>query len=382
MIDYTAFDFNDIRPFRDHEVPEVIERVLKNRNFEQLIAFVYPDTPKEQVFRMMRSCRTIFDFQKNISRTAVKTVVHRSSDQLTWSGFENISRDKGHLFISNHRDIILDSAILNICLIDEQIPTTETAIGSNLLGSELAADLSKLNKNFIVKRNVPQKELYSSSLKLSAYIHHAIKERQSSVWLAQREGRTKDGLDLTQPGLLKMLTIGYEGAYADCFESLRILPMCISYEFDPCDFLKVKELKRMRQNETYTKGKHEDLQSMMTGALGRKGRIHLQIAPHFDDEIETLRGEQNKNEKIRILAQIIDRKIHSNYKLWPGNYVAHDLLYPDRRIPNKYTAAEKEKFEKYISGQLDQIENADETDKDILLHMYANPVISFERSES
>lgn len=379
MTDYSSFDFTDIRPFQDHEVPAVIERVLKNRNFEQLIEFVYPDTSKDQVFRMMRSCRSIFDFQKNISRTAVKAVLNRSCDELTWAGFEHISPNKGHLFISNHRDIILDSAILNICLIDEQIPNTETAIGSNLLNSELASDLSKLNRNFIVKRNVPQKELYANSLKLSAYIHSAIKERNTSVWLAQKEGRTKDGLDLTQPGLLKMLTIGYEGAYADCFRSLNLLPMSISYEFDPCDYLKVKEIRMLRENESYQKGKHEDLQSMMTGALGYKGRIHLQIAPPFNDEIEKLRGEQNKNEKIKMLAQIVDSKIHNHYRLWPSNYVAYDLLFEGDTMQAKYPASEKERFLEYISGQLKRIDNADETDREILLRMYANPVLSFEQ---
>lgn len=374
----THFDFSDIRPYQNHEVPEVIERVLKNRKFEKLIAFVYPDTSKEQIFRMMRSCQTVYDFQKNISRTAVKAVLSRSSDKLTWSGFENISRDKGHLFISNHRDIVLDSAILNICLLDEGIDTTETAIGSNLLSTSLAEDLSKLNRNFIVKRNIPQKELYSNSLKLSSYIHQTIQEK-TSVWLAQKEGRTKDGLDLTQAGLLKMLTISFDGPYADCFQALNILPMSISYEFDPCDYLKAKEIKHLRENDSYQKSKHEDLQSMMTGALGYKGRIHLQIGRSFNEEIEILRGEQNKNEKIRLLAKIIDQKIHNNYHLWPSNYVAFDLLHPGDTMSEKYSPEDRKRFEKYIEEQLARIERSDELDRDILLHMYANPVLSFEQ---
>lgn len=376
---FNDFDFSDIRPYRDEEVPGVIERILQNRNFEKLISLVYPETPVEQVFRMMRSCETIFDFQKNISRTAVKAVLKQSCDELTWSGFEHISRSKGHLFISNHRDIILDSAILNICLIDEQINSTETAIGSNLLTSSLARDLSKLNRNFIVKRNIPQKELYYNSKKLSSYIHQTIKERHTSVWLAQKEGRTKDGLDLTQPGLLKMLTISCEDAYADCFSSLNMLPMSISYEFDPCDFLKAKEIKHLRKNNAYEKSKNEDLQSMMTGALGYKGRIHLQIGASFNDEIETLRGEQNKNEKIRMLANIVDQKIHNYYRLWPSNYVAHDLLFESDQMTRHYSKEDRERFESYLSEQLKRIEGADSDDRDIMLHMYANPVLSFEK---
>lgn len=375
----TDFNYSDIRPYRDDEVPEVIDRVLKDRNFEKLIDFVYPNTPKEQVFRMMRTCRTIFDFQKNISRNAVKAVLKRSCDGLTLAGFEYISREQGHLFVSNHRDIILDSAILNISLIDEGIESTETAIGSNLLTSDLARDLSKLNKNFIVKRNVPRKELYSNSLKLSSYIHQSIKEQRTSVWLAQKEGRTKDGLDLTQPGLLKMLTISCDEAYADCFSSLNMLPMSISYEYDPCDYLKAKEIRHLRLNNSYEKSKHEDLQSMMTGALGYKGRIHLEIGKSFNNEIETLRGEQNKNEKIRILAQILDKKIHNLYRLWPSNYVAHAMLYPGDSNKQNYTSSEWDRFEEYLEGQLARIEGADIEHRDILLHMYANPVLRFEQ---
>ncbi len=373
------FDFNDLRPYRDDEVPAVIERVLQNKKFNKLIAFVYPDTSREQVFRMMRNCRTIYDFQKNISRTAVKAVLSRSADRLTWSGFENISRDKGHLFISNHRDIVLDSAILNICLLDEGIQTTETAIGSNLLTTSIAEDLSKLNRNFIVKRNVPQKELYNNSLKLSSYIHHTVREKNTSVWLAQKEGRTKDGLDLTQPGLLKMLTISYDGAYADCFSALNLLPMAISYEFDPCDFLKAMEIKHLRTNDSYQKSKHEDLQSMMTGALGYKGRIHLQIGRPIFEELEEIRCERNKNEKIRLLGKIIDQKIHNNYRLWPTNYVAHDLLYSNNKMSDKYSTEDRERFESYLDKQLGRMEGANATDREILLNMYANPVLSFEQ---
>lgn len=374
-----SFDYSDIRPYRDEEVPAVIERVLQNKSFVKLVKFVYPETPVEQVFRMMRSCKSIYDFQKNISRTAVKAVLKRSADAFTFSGFEHISKEKGHLFISNHRDIVLDSAILNITLIDELLESTETAIGSNLLTSQLARDLSKLNKNFVVKRNIPTKELYHSSLKLSHYIHHTITEKRSPVWLAQKEGRTKDGLDLTQPGVLKMLTIGYDGAYADCFQSLNILPMSISYEYDPCDFLKANEIHQLRVHNKYEKSKNEDLQSMMTGALGYKGRIHLQIGASIHEEIEQLRDEKNKNEKIHMLARIIDKRIHHGYKLWPSNYVAHDLMYLGGQMEKHYTPKDRERFEDYLEGQMAKIENAQPVHRDIILQMYANPVLNFER---
>jgi hypothetical protein len=370
----TDADFDHIRPFRDTEVPGAIEEVLRNKSFEKLVQFIYPDTDKAQVYRMMRTCETIYDFQRNISRTAVKAVLKRSADKLTYSGFEHISQDVGHLFISNHRDIILDSAILNICLIDESISSTETAIGSNLLSSSLAYNLSRLNRNFIVQRNVPQKEMYQNSLTLSGYIHDTIDRRKTSIWLAQREGRTKDGIDKTATGLLKMLTIGYEGAYADCFHSLNLLPMSISYEYDPCDFLKTRELKQIKLHGSYQKEKNEDLQSMMTGALGYKGRIHLQVGAPFDDQIEFLRSERNKNEKIRMLAEIVDECIYMNYRLWPSNYVASDVLNDSRQWVDYYTSEDEARFKEYLDGQLAKIPHADETDRRIMLGIYANPV--------
>lgn len=379
MIEIDELNFDDIRPYRDDEVPAVIERVLKNEHFYKVVELAYPKMPLEKVQQMMRNCKTVYDFQKNISAKAVWEVLKKTSDELTWGGFENISKVKAHLFISNHRDIILDSAILNICLIKEGVRSTETAIGSNLLSSHLATDLSKLNKNFVVNRNLAKKDLFLSSFKLSAYIHRAIKENKSSVWLAQKEGRTKDGLDLTQPGLLKMLTISSDSAYADCFQTLNILPMAISYEFDPCDYLKAIEIKSLRENQSYEKKPGEDLQSMLTGVMGFKGRIHMQIGASFNDEIEQLRTEQNKNEKIKILSRILDHKIHNNYRLWPGNYVAHHLLYGNGTYNAKYNAEERIKFEQYIEQQLNKIPNSDAVHREILLGIYANPVLSFEQ---
>jgi len=379
MIEIDNLNFDDIRPYRDDEVPAVIERVLKNEHFYKVVELAYPQMPLEKVQLMMRSCKTVYDFQCNISAKAVWEVLKKTSAELTWGGFENISKDKAHLFISNHRDIILDSAILNVCLIKEGVPSTETAIGSNLLSSDLATDLSKLNKNFVVNRNLAKKDLFLSSYKLSAYIHRAIKENKSSVWLAQKEGRTKDGLDLTQPGLLKMLTISSDSAYADCFQSLNILPMAISYEYDPCDYLKAIEIKTLRENRIYEKKPGEDLQSMLTGVMGFKGRIHMQIGASFNDEIEQLRTEQNKNEKIKILTRILDDKIHNNYRLWPGNYIAHHLLYGNGAYSEKYSPEEQIKFEQYIDQQLNKIPSYDALHREILLGIYANPVLSFEQ---
>jgi hypothetical protein len=379
MIEIGELNFDDIRPYQDDEVPAVIERVLKNEHFYKVVELAYPGMTVDTIQQMMRSCKTVYDFQKNISAKAVWEVLKKTSDELSYGGFENISREHAHLFISNHRDIILDSAILNICLIKEDVPSTETAIGSNLLSSELATDLSKLNKNFVVNRNLAKKDLFLSSYKLSAYIHRAIKDNKNSVWLAQKEGRTKDGLDLTQPGLLKMLTISNESSYADCFQSLNILPMAISYEYDPCDYLKTNEIKILRENQIYEKKPGEDLQSMYTGVIGFKGRIHMQIGAPFNEEIELIRTEQNKNEKIKILTRILDHKIHNNYKLWPGNYIAHHLLYGNGTYSTKYTSEDKTKFELYIEKQLSKIPNCDAVHREILLGIYANPVLSFEQ---
>ncbi|HKK40375.1 MAG TPA: 1-acyl-sn-glycerol-3-phosphate acyltransferase [Cryomorphaceae bacterium] len=368
--------FEDIRPYRDAEVPEVISRILRDKGFTNLLRYVYPDTPLEPIKERVASVKTIADFQAKVAHPAMRKLVNETTDSITVSGLENILTDGSHLFISNHRDIILDSAILNIMLFEAGLGTFETAIGSNLLEEELVRDLTKMNKNFTVKRNATAREFYENSVNLSQYIHHTICERNTNVWIAQREGRTKDGMDKTQPGLLKMLSINCEKPLSQCFRELNITPVAISYEYDPCDVLKIPELKALAQEKKYEKQKGEDYNSILTGLTGYKGRIHLSIGKPLNEELNQLIDFSSPNDKLKELGEIIDQKVYGQYKLWPTNHIAFDLLEGVTDSSN-YTKEEKAAFMSRMERQLALLDLNSEEDRYFLLNMYANPVKNF-----
>ena len=368
--------FEDIRPYRDEEVPEVISRILRDKGFTNLLNYVYRDESLEPIKARVASVKTIDDFQAKVAYPAMRKVVNETTDSISVSGLENIKTDGAHLFISNHRDIILDSAILNIMLYEAGLGTFETAIGSNLLEEELVRDLTKMNKNFTVKRNATAREFYENSVNLSQYIHHTICERHTNVWIAQREGRTKDGMDKTQPGLLKMLSINCEKPLSQCFRELNITPVAISYEYDPCDVLKIPELKALAQEKKYEKQRGEDYNSILTGLTGYKGRIHLSIGKPLNEELNQLVDFTSPNDKLKELGEIIDQKVYGQYKLWPTNLIAFDLLEGVADSPN-YTKEEKAAFISRMEKQLAILELDSEEDRYFLLNMYANPVKNF-----
>jgi len=368
--------FEEIRPYRDAEVPEVISRILRDKGFTNLLRYVYPDTPLEPIKERVASVKTIADFQAKVAHPAMRKLVNETTDSITVSGLENILTDGSHLFISNHRDIILDSAILNIMLFEAGLGTFETAIGSNLLEEELVRDLTKMNKNFTVKRNATAREFYENSVNLSQYIHHTICERNTNVWIAQREGRTKDGMDKTQPGLLKMLSINCEKPLSQCFRELNITPVAISYEYDPCDVLKIPELKALAQEKKYEKQKGEDYNSILTGLTGYKGRIHLSVGKPLNEELNQLVDFTSPNDKLKELGEIIDQRVYGQYKLWPTNHIAFDLLNGVTASPN-YSDKEKAAFMTRMEKQLKILGLNSEEDRYFLLNMYANPVKNF-----
>jgi 1-acyl-sn-glycerol-3-phosphate acyltransferase len=368
--------FEDIRPYRDEEVPKVISRILKDKSFENLLRYVYPDEPLEPIQARVKSVSSIADFQAKVAYPAMRKLVNETTDNITVSGLENIQREGAHLFISNHRDIILDSAILNILLYEAGLGTFETAIGSNLLEEELVRDLTKLNKNFTVKRNTGAREFYENSVNLSNYIYHSITKRSESVWIAQREGRTKDGIDKTQPGLLKMLSINCEKPLRQCFRDLNITPVAISYEYDPCDVLKIPELKALSREEKYTKKPGEDYHSILTGLTGYKGRVHLSIGKPLRDELTCLKDFESPNDKLKELGEMIDRRVYGQYKLWPTNHIAFDLL-EGETTPTHYTDEQKAAFISRMEDQLKSMGLTTEEDRYFLLNMYANPVKNF-----
>ncbi|MCZ4409862.1 1-acyl-sn-glycerol-3-phosphate acyltransferase [Cryomorphaceae bacterium 1068] len=368
--------FEDIRPYRDEEVPEVISRILRDKSFTNLLRYVYPDEPLEPIKERVASVRTIADFQAKVAYPAMRKLVNETTDSISVSGLENIKSKGAHLFISNHRDIILDSAILNIMLYEAGLGTFETAIGSNLLEEELVRDLTKMNKNFTVKRNTTAREFYENSVNLSNYIHHSICERDTNVWIAQREGRTKDGIDKTQPGLLKMLSINCEKPLSQCFRELNITPVAISYEYDPCDVLKIPELKALAAEKKYEKQQGEDYNSILTGLTGYKGRIHLSIGKPLGEELNHLIDFTSPNDKLKELGEIIDQKVYGQYKLWPTNYIAFDLLQGNSNSPH-YTEEQKGAFMSRMEKQLEILGLNSKEDRYFLLNMYANPVKNF-----
>jgi hypothetical protein len=368
--------FEDIRPYRDEEVPEVIGRILRDKSFTNLLRYVYPDENLDPIKERVASVKTIADFQAKVAYPAMRKLVNETTDSITVSGLENIKSDGAHLFISNHRDIILDSAILNIILYEAGLGTFETAIGSNLLEEELVRDLTKMNKNFTVKRNATAREFYENSVNLSKYIHHSICQRDTNVWIAQREGRTKDGMDKTQPGLLKMLSINCEKPLSMCFRELNITPVAISYEYDPCDVLKIPELKALAEEKKYEKQQGEDYNSILTGLTGYKGRIHLSIGKPLNEELNHLVDFTSPNDKLKELGEIIDQRVYGQYKLWPTNHIAFDLLEGISSSSN-YTQDQKAAFMTRMEKQLEILGLTAEGDRYFLLNMYANPVKNF-----
>lgn len=367
-------EFNDIRPYHDSEVSAVMDRLAANPTFTEVMQYVFPEMTAADVQAMVKKVNTVDEFQKEIAHPSMRKLIDSTSTSVSVSGLENLDKDRSYLFISNHRDIILDSALLNIFLLENGFRTTQTAIGSNLLTSPLVTDLTKLNKNFLVIRNAGGREFYENSLRLSNYISTNIKDNLSSIWIAQREGRTKDGLDKTQPGLLKMLSISCDDPLRHCFRDLHVTPIAISYEHDPCDVLKIPELKAVSREEKYEKSPDEDFRSILTGLTGHKGRVQLNIGKTLDTELEALSAYPGLNDKLRVLGEIIDQQIFQLYKLWPTNHMAYDLLQGDESYREEHDGMKLNAFKSDAKARLRKAGLNTEEDYEWLLKMYANPV--------
>lgn len=367
--------FDAIRPFYDAEVNAALQAVSNHPMMKALMNFAYPQVEEEVWKEQLRRTHSIRDFQINFAYQAVKKVLEKSSDGLTTSGFENLEPNTSYLFISNHRDIILDTSILNVCLFDHGLVMTASAIGDNLVKKDFLKTLSKLNRNFVVQRGLPPRELLESSKLMSEYIAQLLLRENRSVWIAQREGRTKDGNDATHSGVLKMLAMGSdENNVMHYFKKIKIVPVSISYEYDPTDALKMPQLMAEANEEIYIKEKNEDFITLLSGIIGQKKRIHLHVGKILDQEIDQICADNdNTNKQIQALAQVIDDSILQSYKLWPTNYIAYDLLYQTNSYANQYTEAEKSLFERRLEMRID-VNN--EMMRESFLAMYANPVIN------
>lgn len=371
-------NFEDIRPLNDNEVQDAIEQLLANDEFRRAIRYIKPNIDWVQFAERMHSCKTKAEFKSTLSYDAVSTVIKMTTFSLTLSGRSRLPKDKkACTFISNHRDIVLDASFLNILLFEAGYGMTQVAMGDNLLIRPWIETFVKLNNSFIVKRGVSIRQMLEVSRTLSAYINHTIKDTKDSIWIAQREGRAKDSNDRTQPSVLKMLAMSGDKNTLKALMDLNIVPVSISYEYDPCDYLKAKEFQLKRDNPDYQKTKEDDMLNMETGILSNKGRVHFSIAGPINPKLETLDAQMDKNELFATVASIIDKEIYKHYRFYPCNYVAYDLLTGSRRFSHLYGLKEKKAFETYLQGQLDKIviPNKDEAFlRNKILEMYVNPL--------
>ena len=378
----TPSEFDDIRPFDSEELPEVYNRLLANEQFRQVLNYLYPNVPIDAISQKMHQCKTILEFQKAFAYTFLQELIDKAS---TGCDMESsaIDNTRQYTFVSNHRDIVLDSAFLSKLLIDNGFATTcEIAIGDNLLSLPWVRDLARLNKSFIVKRGLAPRELMQASVKMARYMIFALTEKHENLWIAQREGRAKDSNDLTQKSILKMFALGAEGTLLERLQQFHVVPLSISYEYDPCDYLKAAEMQAKRDNANWKKGPMDDVPSMQTGIMGYKGNIHYHAAPCIDEYLETLKTttDMANGPLLDAICQHIDTEIHRNYRLYANNYVALDELDGTTIYTNKYSDDNKAKFDAYIEKQLAKITlpNKDEAYlRQRLLEMYANPARNY-----
>ena len=368
--------FDAIRPFEPEELPEVFERLIADEQFRSVIGVVFPNIPFEAIAQKMRQCKTNLDFQLAFCYGFLKDLLSKASKGCDID-VSNVDVTRRYTFVSNHRDIVLDSALLDVLLVDAGFKTTcEIAIGDNLLAAPWIKDLVRVNKSFIVERSAGVREMLMSSKRMAEYMHYVIEKKNDNVWIAQREGRAKDSNDRTQPSILKMMAMGGTGNIIERLMQLHIVPLAISYEYDPCDFLKAMEFQLKRDVEGWKKTKQDDVISMRTGIMGYKGRIHYHAAPCIDEFLKTLDPDMPKGELFDTIAAYMDKQIHANYQLFPCNYIAADMLAGNDNLAANYTAEDKAAFEKYLESRLAMIDipNKDEAFlRERILTMYANP---------
>lgn len=368
--------FNAIRPFEPEELPEVFERLLGNAQFAQVVAYVFKDVPFDMLAQKMRACKTNLEFQVAFCYPFIKGLLQKASLGCDMN-VDAIDMEKRYTFVSNHRDIVLDSALLDVLLVDAGCKTTcEIAIGDNLLSLPWVKDLVRINKSFIVERSVSLRQMLLSSKRLSDYMHLVIAQKHDNVWIAQREGRAKDSNDRTQESIIKMMVMGGEGSLVERLKGLHIVPLAISYEYDPCDFLKAQEFQLKRDIADWKKGPMDDVVSMQTGIMGYKGHVHYDAAPCIDAWLDTLDPDMPKADFFKAVATHIDEEVFRRYRLYPSNYVALDELEGTTAHADRYTAEQKAQFDGYIAQQMAKIQLPDKDEaflRERLLTMYANP---------
>ena len=370
-------EFDEIRPYEAGEMKQAFDDLLNDRQFQMILKGFAPWLPKSVRNGLLRlaftGIKTPLDFQKRFMKPVVKFIMRKHTDGCSFLDSSIASYDKSqrYTFVSNHRDIVLDSAFLDVLLVEAGYPTTvEIGIGDNLLIYPWIKRLVRMNKAFTVRRGLSLRETLAASQLMSRYIHYAVTQKKENIWIAQREGRAKDSSDHTQDAVLKMLAMGGD------LKELNIVPLTISYEFDPCDYLKAQEFQQKRDNPAFKKSRQDDLDNMKTGIFGYKGRVVYRPAAPINTWIDEL-SELPKTEWFKALAERLDREIHRGYELYPCNYIALDELNGDNANAAHYTDSDKQLFEQYLAGQMAKIQvpNKDESFlRERMLTMYANPV--------
>ena len=371
-------NFDDIRPFYDCEIPAAMQRIADSPHFPLLARYVYPGQDIEKVRSLMRQFTNVYDFQHEVMRCVNEQVIARSTTSFTFDGIDALDPEKRYLFVSNHRDIMLDACLLQYALWQCGHETTEITFGANLMSSPLVIDIGKSNKMFRVERGGTPREFYRSSLHLSEYIRYCITEKHQSVWIAQRNGRTKDGIDQTDQGIIKMFGMSRPKQPVEALAELNIVPVSISYEWESCDLLKARELYLSRDTK-YVKQPGEDLNSILTGVMQPKGEVHISCCPVITAaDLQPLAEQRDvESDFNRAVARLIDQRIISAYRLTPNNYIAYDLLHLTSKFADRYTAAQRHAFlthtERLRELHIDDLTTLNAL-RDILWSIYANPV--------
>lgn len=375
-------DLENIQPYNDEEAVAALHKLARHPAMPVISKYIFPEFPIGTLKQMLLSIKGVDDFQYSIVSKAVSVIVGRSSSGFTYDGVENLRKLGGKfLAVSNHRDIVLDPALTQWMLMLNNIPLTEICVGSNLLANGVVETLLRSNRMITVIRGISAREVYLSSQILSKFIRSEVTSGKSSVWIAQREGRTKNGLDLTEQGLLKMFDMSGEGDFKSNFKELNIVPMSISYEYEPCDFRKAREVLIKEVSGEYHKKEDEDMHSILTGLRQWKGGIHLSVGAPLTDREITRASWYEKNDRYQAIRHILDERIVSGYKLWKTNYMGYDLMTGGTRYSDKYTAEDLDKFKEYTEHKLARAER--KLDKarlrDIFWHIYGNPVVAKEK---
>lgn len=383
-------EFDEIRPYDTGEVQQAFNELLADRQFSTMLRGIVPWLPKSLRNAVLKMAfigvKSPLDFQKRFMKPIVRHIIRKHTDGCTFDD-NCLPRDFSlrYTFVSNHRDIVLDSALLDVMLVETGYPTTvEIGIGDNLLIYPWIKRLVRMNKAFTVRRGLTPKEMLRSSQIMSRYIHYAVTQKHENIWIAQREGRAKDSDDRTQDSVLKMLAMGGEGKTIDSLREINIVPLTISYEFDPCDYLKAQEFQQKRDNPAFKKSRQDDLDNMKTGIFGYKGRVHYHCAAPINTWIDEL-GDLPKTEFFAALSKRIDRELHANYRLFPCNYIALDELEGTKKYVQHYTEADKKRFEDYLKGQLEKVKIANPDEKFLrerMLTMYANPLRNYLKAKA